>query len=98
MVIVVVGVLITSRVNVGACPSSKADKDFIKYCEAYIGPKEPKSAPSKECCDASKKADLPCFCKLALGKAHGIWVREKIVLLAAFCDTPLQQGTKCGNN
>ncbi|KAJ0980890.1 hypothetical protein J5N97_009145 [Dioscorea zingiberensis] len=69
---------------------------LISKCKKFVEIPGPPTDPSNECCDAVKKADLPCICKHVPQEIMKFISMEKVSFVARSCGTPLPHGTKCG--
>ncbi|KAJ3669228.1 hypothetical protein LUZ60_011178 [Juncus effusus] len=71
---------------------------LTKNCMEYIKfPSNPKTAPSKECCEVVKKCDVKCVCDHVTKDIEKAICMEKVVYVADQCGRPLPKGSKCGS-
>ncbi|KAG9459174.1 hypothetical protein H6P81_003682 [Aristolochia fimbriata] len=98
-VVVIVGAVVLLSCPTTAQFDDPCNGDFqllAQYCAPYVQVKGPQVPPSKECCDAIRRCDVPCVCShLTSGQIEMI-SSAKVAYVANYCGRPLPPGTKYG--
>ncbi|KAF8751334.1 hypothetical protein HU200_012217 [Digitaria exilis] len=73
-------------------------QDLARECKQYVmNPPNPKTPPSKACCDVVKKVNIPCMCSKVTKETEHMVCMEKVVYVAHECKRPFAHGYKCGS-
>ncbi|XP_050224875.1 uncharacterized protein LOC126674472 [Mercurialis annua] len=96
--LVILGTLILNDRKVSAqCEGKVPISDLISQCSKFVQKTGPKIAPSQQCCQVVKNAEIPCVCKLVTSAIEKIVSMEKVVYVARTCGVEVQPGFKCGS-
>ena len=71
--------------------------NLISQCQQYVKIPGPTMDPSSECCDAVRKADVPCICAHITPEVEKMINMQKVTYVAQKCGRALPPGTKCGS-